>query len=150
MKIYVYCYCPTKYCKFTSLTVWLIFFFQVIIPRIERTLAYIISELDEIEREEFFRMKKVQVNKTFIWNRKSSILQGQLVLVDFRIKRKFLVLKRKQSWKQKASNSIESTMSSTTCLKKVMMIFSSEFQITVQRDYKSNTFLYLIKFDQCP
>lgn len=36
---------------------------HVVIPRLENTIKYIMSELDEMDREEFFRLKKVQAKK---------------------------------------------------------------------------------------
>lgn len=47
---------------------------NVVKPKLENTISYIKGELDELEREEFFRLKKVQKNN----QQKQKALQQQV------------------------------------------------------------------------
>lgn len=48
----------------------------IVIPRLEATLSYISGELDEQDREEFFRLKKVQAKKKLAAELKSGYEEG--------------------------------------------------------------------------
>ena len=36
---------------------------HVLVPKLENSIGYVVSELDEQEREEFYRLKKIQSKK---------------------------------------------------------------------------------------
>eukprot|EP00656_Telonema_subtile_P003894 TRINITY_DN1175_c0_g1_i1.p1 TRINITY_DN1175_c0_g1~~TRINITY_DN1175_c0_g1_i1.p1 ORF type:complete len:264 (-),score=77.95 TRINITY_DN1175_c0_g1_i1:197-988(-) len=49
---------------------------HVVIPRIEETIAFVLGELDELEREEFFRLKMVQGKKALRVEEEEKILKA--------------------------------------------------------------------------
>lgn len=51
---------------------------KVVTPRIENTISYINGELDELDREEFFRLKKIQKNKKKVQAQKMKILEEKI------------------------------------------------------------------------
>jgi len=51
---------------------------HIIMPRLDNTIKYIMSELDEMDREEFFRLKKVQGKK----KRDATARDAELALVE--------------------------------------------------------------------